>query len=189
MSDKEKFNKIEYLENLQVVILELEKIKIISKYITRENYLSAEKKVNDDLVQFIFNYTKSIYESTTNKEFTIIINTNNIKYKCKFEPIKINIIIDNLLSNSKKEEINAKNVTINFFKEKNILIMEYIDDGKGINSSIVDINSIFDIGVSTTEGGSGLGMYHIKELLDEMKSSISVEKQLKGVKFLIKFRL
>ena len=181
-----KFDRDGYLDNLQTVVLELEKIKIISKYITRENYLSAEKKVNDDLVAFIFNYTKSIYESTTNKEFTININKNNLNHICKFEPIKINIIIDNLLSNSKKEKINAKNVTINFLKEKNILIMEYLDDGNGINNSIVDLNSIFDIGVSTTNG-SGLGLYHIKELLDEMKSEISVERQETGIKFLIRF--
>jgi anti-sigma regulatory factor (Ser/Thr protein kinase) len=182
------FDVVEYLNNLQTIILELEKIKIISKYITRENYLNAEKIVNDDLVQFIFNYIKSIYKPTTNKDLEIAINTNNIKYVCDFEPIKINIIVDNLLSNSKKEEINAKNIIINFFSEKNTLIMEYIDDGNGISSSIVDVNSIFDIGVTTTSG-SGLGMYHIKKLLKDMESSISVEKQTKGVKFLIKFKI
>jgi signal transduction histidine kinase len=182
------FNKNDYLDNLQTVVLELEKIKIISKYITRENYLSAEKKVNEDLVQFIFYYTKSIYESTTNKEFNITINRNNIKYQCKFEPIKINIIIDNLLSNSKKEEINAKNIVINFFKEEDVLIMEYLDDGSGLDNSIVNIESIFDIAVSTTRG-SGLGLYHIKELLNDMKSTISVERQPKGIKFLIRFGL
>ena len=184
----EQFDKNNYLENLQVVVLELEKIKVISKYITRENYLSAEKKVNDDLVQFILNYTKNIYETTTNREFFININTNNIEYICKFEPIKINIIIDNLLSNSKKDEINATNVTINFSKDKDTLLMEYIDDGKGLNSSIVDPDSIFDIGVSTTKG-SGLGMYHIKELLSKMKSTISIETQKHGIKFLIRFNL
>lgn len=184
----EQFDKNNYLENLQVVVLELEKIKVISKYITRENYLSAEKKVNDDLVQFILNYTKNIYETTTNREFFININTNNIEYICKFEPIKINIIIDNLLSNSKKDEINARNITINFFKDKDTLLMEYVDDGKGLNSSIVDPDSIFDIGVSTTKG-SGLGMYHIKELLSKMKSTVSVEIQKQGIKFLIRFNL
>ncbi len=185
----EKFDKSDYLENLQIVILELGKIKIISKYIIREDYLSVEKKVNDDLVKFIFNYTKSIYESTTNREFNITINTNNIKYKCKYEPIKINIIIDNLLSNSKKEEIDAKNVTINFYNEDNhILLMEYLDDGKGLDKSIVNKDSIFDIAVSKTKG-SGLGLYHIRELLNEMKSTISVVKQDKGIKFLIRFKL
>ncbi|MCG3663408.1 ATP-binding protein [Aliarcobacter butzleri] len=176
------------LKKLQKVILELDKIKMISKYVTRENFLDAAKKVKTDIVEFIFNYIKSIYEVTTNKDLNIEINTNNIVHICKFEPIKISIILDNLLSNSKKEQIGAKHVQINFSKENNDLIMEYIDDGKGLDSSIIDENSIFEMGITTTTG-SGLGLYHIKELLKEMKSDISVERQNQGIKFSIRFKI
>lgn len=176
------------LKKLQKVILELDKIKMISKYVTRENFLDAAKKVKTDIVKFIFNYVKSIYEITTNKEFNIEINTNNVVHICKFEPIKISIILDNLLSNSKKEQIGAKHVQINFSRENNNLIMEYIDDGKGLDSSIIDENSIFEMGITTTTG-SGLGLYHVKELLKEMKSDISVERQNQGIKFLIRFKI
>ena len=186
--NNEKYFKNEYLKNLQEVILELEKIKIISKYITQDDFLSTAKKVKADIVEFIFNYVKSIYELTTNKEFNIEINTNNLVYICKFEPIKINIIIDNLLSNSKKDEINAKNIKINFIKQENSLVMEYIDDGKGLDSSIIDENSIFEMGITTTKG-SGLGLYHIKELLQEIKSDITVQRQSQGIKFLIRFKI
>jgi signal transduction histidine kinase len=176
------------LKKLQKIILELDKIKIISKYITRDDFLSTAKKVKADIVEFIFNYIKSIYEITTNHEFEIEIKTNNIVHICKFEPIKINIILDNLLSNSKKEQINAKHVKITFSRENNDLLMEYIDDGKGLDSSIVDENSIFEIGITTTTG-SGLGLYHVKELLKEMKSDILVERQNQGIKFLIRFKI
>ena len=176
------------LKNLQKTILELDKIKIISKYITRDDFLSTKKKVKADIVEFIFNYIKSIYELTTNQEFNIEIKTNDVVHICKFEPIKINIILDNLLSNSKKEQIGAKNVKICFYKENNDLIMEYTDDGKGIDTSIVDETSIFEMGVTTTTG-SGLGLYHVKELLKEMKSNISVERQNRGIKFLIRFKI
>ena len=186
--NNEKYLKNEYLKNLQEVILELEKIKIISKYITQDDFLSTAKKVKADIIEFIFNYVKSIYELTTNKEFNIEINTNNLVYICKFEPIKINIIIDNLLSNSKKDEINAKNIKINFIKQENSLVMEYIDDGKGLDSSIIDENSIFEMGITTTKG-SGLGLYHIKELLQEIKSDITVQRQSQGIKFLIRFKI
>ena len=150
------------LKKLQKVILELDKIKMISKYVTRENFLDAAKKVKANIVEFIFNYIKSIYEITTNKELKIEVNTNDVVHICKFEPIKISIIIDNLLSNSKKEQINAKHVKITFYKEDNDLLIEYIDDGKGLNSSIINENSIFEMGFTTTTG-SGLGLYHIKE--------------------------
>jgi sensor histidine kinase regulating citrate/malate metabolism len=66
--------------------------------------------------------------------------------------------------------------------------MEYVDDGKGLDSSIIDKNSIFEMGVTRTNG-SGLGLYHIKELLTEMKSDITVEEQQEGIKFLIRFKI
>lgn len=187
LSNKFDFEK-DILKKLQKIILELDKIKIISKYITRDDFLSTAKKVEIDLVEFIFNYIKSIYEITTNQEFNIEIKTNNIVHICKFEPIKINIILDNLLSNSKKEQIDARHVQIIFSKEKNDLLMEYIDDGRGLDSSIVDKDSIFEMGVTTTNG-SGLGLYHVKELLKEMKSDISAERQNIGIKFLIRFKI
>jgi prefoldin subunit 5 len=46
------------LKKLQKVILELDKIKMISKYVTRENFLDAAKKVKANIVEFIFNYIK-----------------------------------------------------------------------------------------------------------------------------------
>lgn len=186
--NNEQYPNNDILKKLQKIILELDKIKIISKYITRDDFLTTAKKVKADLVEFIFNYIKSIYELTTNKEFNIEIHTNNLIYVCKFEPIKINIILDNLLSNSKKEQIDAKNVNITFFEEGNDLLMEYTDDGNGLDPSIVDENSIFEMGITTTTG-SGLGLYHIKELLNEMKSEISVERQSQGIKFLIRFKI
>lgn len=186
--NNEQFPNSDIFKKLQKIILELDKIKIISKYITRDDFLTTAKKVKADLVEFIFNYIKSIYELTTNKEFNIEIHTNDLIHICKFEPIKINIILDNLLSNSKKEQIGAKNVNITFFEEENHVLMEYTDDGNGLHPSIVDENSIFEMGVTTTTG-SGLGLYHIKELLAEMKSEILVERQSQGIKFLIRFKV
>ncbi|MDQ7084822.1 MAG: ATP-binding protein [Sulfurovum sp.] len=117
----------------------------------------------------------------------ITINKNDIKYMCKFEPIKINIILDNLLSNSKKETINAKNVTINFFQRKDILMMEYLDDGSGIDSSIVDLDTIFDIGIGNYNQRFRTWNVSCKKLLNDMKSTIAVERQSIGIKFLVRF--
>ena len=79
-------------------------------------------------------------------------------------------------------------MNITFYKDGNTLLMEYVDDGKGLDSSIIDKNSIFEMGVTRTNG-SGLGLYHIKELLTEMKSDITVEEQQEGIKFLIRFKI
>ncbi len=177
-------NIYEYLKDAS---FELDKISLISKYITKEDFLSTATNVIKDLVKFINEYIRNIYEVTTNKELIIRVNTNNINYSCSFEPIKINIVIDNLLNNSKKAK--AKNVTLNFIKNDKDIEIEYIDDGCGLNNTIIDENSIFEMGVTTTKG-SGLGLFHIKEILEEMNhSTINAYRLDKGIKFILRLKL
>lgn len=182
----EKYNQ-KVFEYLKDASFELDKISLINKYITRENFLSTTTIVEKNLVKFISDYVRDIYELTTNKELVIEINTNDLEFICKFEPIKINIIIDNLLNNSKKAK--AKHVDISFRLDNEWLELEYIDDGNGLDKSIVDVNSIFEMGITTTKG-SGLGLYHVREILKEMQSSvINAYQQNFGIKFIIRFKL
>lgn len=184
---KNKKDHSEELEYLKDASFELDKISLINKYITREDFLSTTTLVKKDLVKFIGDYIKDIYEITTNKELAININSNNLMYICDFEPIKINIIIDNLLNNSKKAK--AKIVDISFISENDFLELTYTDDGKGLDNSIIDPDSIFEIGITTTKG-SGLGLYHVRELLEEMNNStINVYKKDNGIIFIIRFKL
>jgi len=174
-------------EYLKDASFELDKISLINKYITKEDFLSTATNVTKDIVKFIDEYIRNIYEMTTNKDLIIQINTNDIKHVCSFEPIKINIVIDNLLNNSKKAK--AKNATFNFIKNDKDIEIEYIDDGCGLNNTIIDENSIFEMGVTTTKG-SGLGLFHIKEILEEMNhSSINVYRLDKGIKFILRLKL
>lgn len=174
-------------EYLKDASFELDKISLINKYITKEDFLSTATNVTKDIIKFIDEYIRNIYEMTTNKDLIIQINTNDIKYICNFEPIKINIIIDNLLNNSKKAK--AKNVTLDFTKNDKYIAIEYIDDGSGLDSTIIEENTIFEMGVTTTKG-SGLGLYHIKEILEEMNhSTIKVYRLDKGIKFILRLKL
>jgi len=91
--------------------------------------------------------------------------------------------LDNLLNNSAKAK--AKNVYVKWelINEKKIKL--YIsDDGIGIDDDKLD--KIFDFGFTTTDG-SGIGLFHVKEIIEnKMKGSISVNnKKDKGVEFIL----
>ena len=61
------------------------------------------------------------------------------------------------------------------------------DDGNGLDASIKDIPSIFEKGITTTPG-SGLGLYHSKQLISEMGGSISAEiGEKRDIKFKLEF--
>jgi signal transduction histidine kinase len=185
MLNTDNINKNEIFEYIKDVSFEIEKIISINKYLTKANFITKAKSVEIDIVKFINEYISAIYETNTSKDLSINIIDNSLEYIYKFEPIKINVIMDNLLINSKKA--NARNVQIKFLKDED-LILEYIDDGEGLDQSISDPNYIFEMGFTTTNG-SGLGLYHIKEILKEMNNStIYVDRLEQGIKFTIRFK-
>ncbi len=172
-----------YIERIS---LATEKILSVVQYTTKANFMAATLDTESDIVAFIRNYIYTILTQHIGKEVVINVGKVNFEFVRKFKPINLTIILDNLISNSRKK--GAKNVTINFEQENECLKMVYSDDGLGLDSKISDPNEIFQRGFTTTRG-SGLGMYHVKRILfDEMKSDIAVNNQVhNGIEFIITF--
>jgi signal transduction histidine kinase len=67
------------------------------------------------------------------------------------------------------------------------VLLSFTDNGNGIPDNILD--HIFDFGFTTSRRGSGIGLYHVREIIENMRGSIRVNNKLnKGVEFLIDFR-
>ena len=186
LDESDNISKEEIISYLTDISLEAQKILAINKYATKANFLSKSQSINADIIQFISEYIQNIYNLNTSRDLSVSISNNSLSYICKFEPLIVTIIIDNLLNNSKKA--NAKNVNIVFRHDDN-LIIEYFDNGIGLDKSIINPSDIFEIGITTTSG-SGLGLHHIKESLQRMnKSTIEVTKLDIGIKFIIRLKI
>jgi len=96
-------------------------------------------------------------------------------YENEFKQVLLNII-----NNAKKKIIatfkgtdNIGIITINVYANPNTTIVQIIDDAGSIDSSIID--HVFDPYFSTTPGGTGLGLYMAKVMIeDKMHGRISV---------------
>ena len=108
-----------------------------------------------------------------------------LEYKIMFNPIDMIIVLDNLISNSSKH--GASMVELTWTKSGKLIQLSFKDDGKGIADNILD--SIFDFGFTTSRRGSGIGLYHVKEIIENLNGTITVNNKLsKGVEFLISFK-
>ncbi|PEO09221.1 ATP-binding protein [Bacillus wiedmannii] len=173
---------------IQKISLENEKIATISKFVTKANFNLTAKAINNDLVNFINEYIENVYKEyehlkINNQNLNIRIdNPLSVSYVSKFRPLEIIIVIDNLLSNSYKA--GAKNVEIIWRKEKDSKIkMIYKDDGCGIPK--LNQDKVFEFGFTTTDG-SGLGLYHIKQIINRMHGSIAINSNIEnGVEFVV----
>lgn len=166
------------------------KILAVTKFSTRQNFMAAARVTDDDIISFLKNYLLNIYKFHLGKELDIkVIDEVNDAFKISFKPIEITIIVDNLINNSKKK--NAKVVVFSFRLNKNKdLEICYTDNGDGLDKNIEDPGLIFEKGVTTTRG-SGLGLFHVRKIMEEQNGSIEIDKSYQpeneGIQFILTF--
>lgn len=173
---------------------ENQKITSFAKYFKKANFNIHSNKVEKDIVSFINEYIENVYklrkDLKNNRELLKIdIETPpKVKFDVKFNPMDLLIVLDNLISNSAKDEIGAKHIHLKWKEQKNNSIeLSFMDDGKGIKEEY--LSHIFDFGFTTSRNGSGLGLYHVQELIKKMNGDIKVNTKVsKGVEFLITFK-
>lgn len=103
-------------------------------------------------------------------------------------PIEIDIILDNLVSNSRKA--NATEVLVEFKLNDKKLEIYYFDNGDGVPENLLkNSKSIFELGVRESKSkGSGIGLYDVKKRVNSLKGSIEFignNKKLQGACFKI----
>ena len=166
------------------------KITSFAKYFKKVNFNVHLNKVTKDIVTFINEYIQNVYKRRedliSNRELLgVSIKTPpNTTFPLEFNPIDLVIIIDNLINNSLKN--GAKNILLSWRSVDNKqLVLSFADDGLGIKKNIFE--NIFDFGFTTTRG-SGLGLFHVREILQKMNAKIIADSTVPtGANFLITF--
>ena len=152
-------------------------INIKTKLYSIKNNIDKALKVSEIIIKSNFDYkftNKRIDLPTYIKQYLdiIAISRNNISIEIQniitkyvlMNPIDVDIIIDNLISNSIKAK--AGKIVVNFkINDNNKLEIIYADDGIGVPEKLVkNPNAIFELGVrESQEKGSGIGMYDVKK--------------------------
>ena len=174
-------------EVITQISLENQKIYSFTKYHKSTKFNTFVDRINHDLVSFVNEYINNVCKAYEDYEAININITTPAKqiFKMDFTPVEIPIIIDNLLNNSKKANANKVFFEWESITDKQIKL-HVKDNGDGINKSVID--RIFDFHFTTTRGGSGLGLFHIKEVLSRLNGSIIANGNLaKGAEFIITF--
>lgn len=167
-----------------------EKITSFSKYFKKVNFNIHSNKLDVDIVSFTNEYLENVYklrdDLRINRELlNVSINTPpKLEHKMKLNPIDMIIVLDNMVSNSSKN--GASQIELNWIKKGKAIQLSFKDNGKGITDNI--LNNIFDFGFTTSRRGSGIGLYHVKEIIEKLNGKIEVNNKLdKGVEFIISF--
>lgn len=184
-------SKDDLLKLVSKISFENKKVITLSRFVTKAQFDTTISKINADLISFVNEYVVNVYQEyrhlmMNNQTMTVKAEKpTGITFNTSFRPIEMIIILDNLLNNSLKAK--AKNVSVNWKSINSSEIELHIkDDGIGIPDKNLD--KVFDARFTTTNG-SGLGLYHTKEVIEKLGGKITINNQLKqGVEFIIKFK-
>ncbi len=163
------FTSKELKDSLQKISLEINRIYSISRFATRANFKLSVKPTKIDILDFINEYLMNVVKPFLPSAITLSVRVDSLKpfYK-EVRPLEITILLDNLISNSRKAK--ASKITVNLKATgKNTLTMIFKDNGIGIKPG--NAEKIYDYGFTTTDG-SGIGLNHIVDILKRLNSSI-----------------
>ncbi|MDE2917459.1 MAG: ATP-binding protein [Paracoccaceae bacterium] len=179
------------LSNFEKISYQAKKILSTTRFATKANFSLEATKITRDICEFIKEYVENVctglIKTSNNRDDMVFTwsNKKNIKHTMEFRPMELAIVLDNLISNSRKALANEVRITVESAGDGyiNILIQ---DDGKGIKKEAM--KNIFDLAYTTTSG-SGLGLYQVRKIMEEIKGSISYVDGIKGgAGFELKFR-
>jgi len=183
-------SKTELTEIVKRISRQNEKITSFSKYFKKVKFDATSSILDIDIISFTNEYLKNVYSKREdlkrNRELLeIAINApDGLVFIIGINPVDLIMVIDNLISNSTKH--GASKIEIHWSRSDKGVSFSFRDNGKGIADNIM--NNIFDFGFTTSRRGSGIGLYHVKEIIENLNGTIGVNnKIIKGVEFIISF--
>ncbi len=176
ISIEDKINKDDIINALERISLLNRKIMGISKFATKANFRLQSEMIEADMGEYIEQYINDIARQFLLNSISVEVSSDNKGFIQKFKPIDVSVVIDNLIANARKKNLKASKITFNIVHpSKNTMHIVVTDDGKGFDKSIELLDKVFEKGFTTTEG-SGLGLFHVRQVLGEMNGTIEATK-------------
>lgn len=122
------------------------------------------------------------------KGIEYILTADDKAFNCKFDASSIGVILDNVSSNAIKAGATKLNISLEDMPK--YVKIAFTDNGIGLDNDI-DIDMLFEWGVSDniSKKGFGIGLYHIKQLVEEMKGTVAIDTTYRdGFRLVVKLK-
>lgn len=162
-----------------------------TRFATKGGYKAQSTEIKEDLPVYISDYINTVSNYWAPQGLAVSVDGDDRGFVRKFKPIEIGIVIDNLVSNAAKAFASELNFSLSVGKGAKPELSLIVDDnGKGWTKTIQPISRIFEKGV-TSGTGSGLGLFHVKQVIEMLGGQIeAMEKppsdKTSGVRFEIR---
>ena len=149
-----------------------------------ENINVALQLRDINLLEFLERKVSYYKLQAKEKEIDIVLKTHGNMEHLAVDTDRLERILDNILSNSLQYTPNKGNIEISVNEEENSIVYEICDSGSGFLQK--DLERAFDRfyrgdKARNSEGGhSGLGLYIVKKLVEQLHGSIKIKNTVYG---------
>lgn len=180
-----KFSEKDAWDSLKTISYISKRMAAILEYGGVAKFNTAEETTFGNLFQFIKEYNENILVKHQDIKISVDIR-DNTECVLNFSAQDIALMLENIISNSIKN--HASNLYINMYKKQDKYHIEFVDDGVGLDNKIRNVQELFEFGKGYTSTGTGVGLYHIREIVEErMKGKVEIVPNIeKGFKILIR---
>jgi len=173
------------VNGLEPIALLNRKVLSVAKFATKANFRLDSEFIEEDLADYIISYIDGVAKNFLGGRIAIEAFSETKEFRRRFKPIDVAIVIDNLVSNARRARATKIEFTLTQPRKGSLEIV-ISDDGRGFSPAALEDGRLFEKGFTTTEG-SGLGLYHVRQVLDDMGGSIDVsEVHDRGAAFVIR---
>jgi signal transduction histidine kinase len=102
-----------------------------------------------------------------------LFHNPGLSLRREFSPVDMAVLVDNLQDNARKARASKIEFAV-ARKGANRVAIRVTDDGTGINVDKVDPTKLFERGYTSSHNGTGLGLYSVRQILQEMGGSIEL---------------
>ncbi|MGA0594588.1 ATP-binding protein [Enterovirga sp. CN4-39] len=162
------------------------KVLSTARFATKANFRLDSENIDEDLAGYIVDYINEVAPMFSETGIRILVTSEAKELLRRFKPIEISILIDNLVSNAGRAEATKISFHLDQPTPHELRIVVQ-DDGRGFHPSVAELGRLFEKGF-TTSTGSGLGLYHVAQILDDLGGAITPERSERGARFVIRIR-
>lgn len=162
-----------------------EKLRDLLNHLIRETEGRTSEPVALVVTKAAEDITSALGVVAASSGHTIQVSEIGSEICVRVDPIDLEQIFLNLVMNAMQASNRPLHISIQIAEKENSCIITVEDNGDGIPESIRA--SLFNLGVSAREGGTGLGLALVKELVERNGGEISFTSDAGGTRFRMQF--
>ena len=176
--DESTYSKADLFNVIEASLFEIEKIQNVSKLASKADFDISTNRVREDMLQFVDEYLDNFKDVGVGWNLrTTYENPERCQLIRSFRPIELTMLVDNLIDNAGKA--GAKKVVVRASRNGKNVVLEFADNGAGLTERFSPAE-LFEKGITSTSG-SGIGLSHAKQIVDELQGNISISTGVDGV--------